>query len=95
VVDRQNNEENRKRLDTRIGQARETETTETAADGIVHEFNNILGAIIGYTEMAIYDTDEGSMVRYNLEQVLKAGHRAKDLVKKIRALSPINDQDQK
>ena len=45
--------------------------------------------------MAIYDTAEGSMVRHNMEQVLKAGHRAKDLVKQILAFSRKSEQDKK
>jgi CheY-like chemotaxis protein/two-component sensor histidine kinase len=67
----------------------------TLAGGIAHDFNNILGAIIGYSEMAIYDTEKGSMVYHNMEQVLKAGHRAKDLVKQILAFSRKSEQDKK
>jgi CheY-like chemotaxis protein len=45
--------------------------------------------------MAIYDTEKGSMVHHNMEQVLKAGHRAKDLVKQILAFSRKSEQDKK
>jgi CheY-like chemotaxis protein len=65
----------------------------TLAGGIAHDFNNILGAIIGYAEMALYDTREDTMEHYNIEQVLKAGHRAKDLVKQILAFSRKSEQD--
>jgi CheY-like chemotaxis protein len=67
----------------------------TLAGGIAHDFNNILGAIIGYAEMALYDTRKNSMEHYNIDQVLKAGHRAKDLVKQILAFSRKSEQDKK
>ena len=63
------------------------------AGGVAHDFNNILGAIIGYAEMALYDTQKNSMEHYNIDQVLKAGHRAKDLVKQILAFSRKSEQD--
>ena len=88
-------EENRRRLEAQLRQAQKMEAIGTLAGGIAHDFNNILGAIIGYSEMAIYDTEEGSMVRHNMEQVLKAGHRAKDLVKQILAFSRKSEQDKK
>jgi CheY-like chemotaxis protein len=65
----------------------------TLAGGIAHDFNNILGAIIGYAEMALYDTKKDSMEHYNIDQVLSAGHRAKDLVKQILAFSRKSEQD--
>jgi PAS domain S-box-containing protein len=88
-------EENRQNLEAQLRQAQKMEAIGTLAGGIAHDFNNILGAIIGYSEMAIYDTEEGSMVRHNMEQVLKAGHRAKDLVKQILAFSRKSEQDKK
>jgi len=88
-------ERNSQRLEAQLRQAQKMEAIGTLAGGIAHDFNNILGAIIGYTEMAVYDTDEGSMVRHNMQQVLKAGHRAKDLVKQILAFSRKSEQDKK
>jgi PAS domain S-box-containing protein len=88
-------ERNSQRLEAQLRQAQKMEAIGTLAGGIAHDFNNILGAIIGYTEMAVYDTDEGSMVRHNMQQVLKAGHRAKDLVKQILTFSRKSEQDKK
>jgi nitrogen-specific signal transduction histidine kinase len=65
----------------------------TLAGGIAHDFNNILGAIIGYTEMALYEAPASSKNRNNMEEVLKAGHRAKDLVQQILAFSRQSEQE--
>lgn len=65
----------------------------TLAGGIAHEFNNILGAIIGYADMARDESPEGGQVRADLDKVLKAGERAKDLVKEILTFSRQSEQD--
>ncbi len=65
------------------------------ASGLAHDFNNILGAIMGYVEMALYDLPEKTPARQSMEQVLLASHRAKDLVRQILAFSRQNDQEHK
>jgi PAS domain S-box-containing protein len=83
----------REQLKTQLTQAQKMEAIGTLAGGIAHDFNNILGAIIGYAEMALYDTKKDTMEHYNIDQVLRAGHRAKDLVKQILAFSRKSEQD--
>ncbi|HAA03424.1 MAG TPA: hybrid sensor histidine kinase/response regulator, partial [Syntrophobacteraceae bacterium] len=57
------------------------------AGGIAHDFNNILGIVAGYTEIARLDAPAGTKLRANLDEVLTAAGRAKDLVKQILAFS--------
>jgi signal transduction histidine kinase/CheY-like chemotaxis protein len=64
----------------------------TLSGGIAHEFNNILAALLGYAELTKYDVPDGSQASANLEEVLKAGNRAKDLVKQILTFSRQNDE---
>jgi two-component system cell cycle sensor histidine kinase/response regulator CckA len=59
----------------------------TLAGGIAHDFNNILSVILGYTSMAKDDAPQDSKLAGDLQNVLKAGYRAKDLVKQILTFS--------
>ncbi len=67
----------------------------TLAGGIAHDFNNILFPISGYTEMSIDDAPENSEIRTNLEKVLKATGRARDLVDQILTFSRQSSQEYK
>ena len=74
-------------LEKRLAQAQKMEAIGTLAGGIAHDFNNILSAIIGYTELSLMDIPKGDPMQNNLEQVLKAGGRAKELVRQILTFS--------
>ena len=77
----------RQRLESQLSQARKMEAIGTLAGGIAHDFNNILTAILGFSELARNELEEGTRAKANLEKVLNAGNRAKDLVKNILAFS--------
>ena len=67
----------------------------TLAGGIAHDFNNILFPIVGYTELTMDEVPEDSVAHKNLEEILKAANRAKDLVKQILTFSRQSDQERK
>jgi signal transduction histidine kinase/ActR/RegA family two-component response regulator len=74
--------------EARLRQAQKMEAVGTLAGGIAHDFNNVLGAILGYTEMAVGVLPENNdRLRRYLEQVLAAGQRAKGVVNQILAFS--------
>jgi PAS domain S-box-containing protein len=77
----------RKVLEFQLRQAQKMEAIGTLAGGIAHEFNNILSAIMGYTDMALGKLNKKSPIRRYLGQAYKAGERARDLVKQILTFS--------
>jgi PAS domain S-box-containing protein len=85
----------RKRLEDQLFQAQKMEAIITLAGGIAHDFNNILYAIIGYTELAIDDAAQHSMLHSNLQQVLGAANRAKELVNQILTFSRQKEQERR
>src|SRR5262249_49773667 len=59
----------------------------TMAGGIAHDFNNILGAIVGYGEMALRGVKSGTRQQRDLEAIMSAGERGRALVDRILACS--------
>ncbi|MDH5698619.1 MAG: PAS domain S-box protein, partial [Nitrospirota bacterium] len=76
-------------------QAQKMEAMGTLAGGIAHDFNNILSAIIGYTELAMTQIGVGSSVLPRLQEVLRAGYRAKNLVRQILTFSRQDESGKK
>jgi PAS domain S-box-containing protein len=80
-------EAEKERLEAQLRKSQKMEAMGTLAGGIAHDFNNILGAIIGYGELAQKSAEEGSAVRRYIDNVMHAGGRAKALVERILAFS--------
>ena len=84
-----------KKLEAQFLQAQKMEAIGTLAGGIAHDFNNILSGLLGYAELISLETRPGSSIHRNLEELLKVGVRAKDLVKQILTLSRRTLQEKK
>jgi PAS domain S-box-containing protein len=80
-------ENERHQLQRQLVQAQKMEAIGTLAGGIAHDFNNILSAIIGYTELSLMITPKDNQVSGYLNNLMKAGIRAKELVQQILAFS--------
>ena len=76
-----------KQLEDQIRQSQKMEAIGTLAGGIAHDFNNILMAITGYAELASFNSRGNNAAQRNLQEVLVAGQRAKELIQQILAFS--------
>ena len=77
----------REEMQRQLQQAAKMEAIGRLAGGIAHDFNNILGAILGYGEIAQNNLADGSPARRPVDQVMQAGARGKGLVERILAFS--------
>jgi PAS domain S-box-containing protein len=80
-------------MERQLLQAQKMEAIGALAGGIAHDFNNILAAMTGFTELALAGLPPDDPARDRLMQVLKAGTRAKELVRQILSFSRRDEQE--
>ena len=95
IIKQKKMKEERELLVTQLQHAQKMEAIGTLAGGIAHDFNNILASMIGYTQINLDDARKGTLFHQNLKHTLKAGYRAKDLIKQIIAFSRIDEENRK
>ncbi len=83
-----------KLLEEQVRQAQKMEVVGQLAGGVAHDFNTLLGVILGYSEMLRDTLPEGGVGRSNIDSVLGAGRRAKALVKQLMDFSRLGTAQQ-
>jgi PAS domain S-box-containing protein len=91
ISERKRSEAERARLEKQVLQSQKTDALGTLASGMAHDFNNVLCAILGYTELALLDPQIKGKTRENLDMALRSSERARDLIKRILAFSRPTD----
>ena len=74
-------------METQMREIQKMESLGTLAGGIAHDFNNILGAILGYADLAQLACPADSDYRDYITHINQAGLRAKELVQQILLFS--------
>jgi GAF domain-containing protein len=92
ALGREQAEREKQTLEARLRHAQRMEAIGTLAGGIAHDFNNILGAILGYAEMALGRLRRESREWQHVQEVRKAGERARGIVDRILAFSRRTEQ---
>lgn len=82
ISPRKRAEAERAQMERQLRQSQKMEALGQLTGGIAHDFNNILAAMLGYSNLAQtrYATDKDSKLAHYLEEITKAGERARDLV---------------
>jgi len=93
IEERERSARERLRLEEKLRQAQKMEAIGTLAGGIAHDFNNILAGIIGFAELGLHEVSNPLSADQHFREILRAGQRARDLVRQILAFSRQREQD--
>ncbi len=77
----------RKLLEAELQQSQKIEAIGRLAGGVAHDFNNILGVILGYGELVQSELQAADPLRENIDEMVKAAQRAADLTRQLQAFS--------
>ena len=87
ITERKLAEEERDRLREELYHAQKLEAVGRLAGGVAHDFNNMLTAIKGYSELLLNGLEPGSPLRAEAEQIHRAAAQASALPRQLLAFS--------
>jgi PAS domain S-box-containing protein len=87
ISDRKRAEEERERLEYQLIQAQKMESVGRLAGGVAHDYNNMLGVIIGFAELAIGKTTPDAPLHDDLQEILNAARRATEITRQLLAFA--------
>lgn len=87
ITDRKKAEARRETLEYELRQSQKMEAVGTLAGGVAHEFNNILAAVMGYSELALARNADGEDCSEELTKVINSSTRARNLVRQLLTFS--------
>jgi PAS domain S-box-containing protein len=80
-------EAEREKLQAQLNQAQKLESVGRLAGGVAHDFNNMLGVILGHTELALLQVDENHDLYSDLNEIQTAAKRSADITKQLLAFA--------
>ncbi|MGE4559076.1 MAG: PAS domain S-box protein, partial [Desulfobulbus sp.] len=87
ITRRRQAQEEREKLRDRLNLAQKLESVGQLAGGVAHDFNNMLGVIIGYAELALRTMDVPQPLGKYLMEIVKAGKRSADVTRQLLAFA--------
>jgi len=76
-----------KKMEAQLAQAQKMESVGRLAGGVAHDFNNMLGVILGRAELCLKKTAPTDPVHKDLEQILNAAGRSADITRQLLAFA--------
>jgi two-component system cell cycle sensor histidine kinase/response regulator CckA len=87
VTERKKAESERRKLEAQLAQSQKMESIGRLAGGVAHDFNNMLGVILGHAEMALGEIEPDNPLHADLLEIQKAAERSADLTRQLLAFA--------
>jgi two-component system cell cycle sensor histidine kinase/response regulator CckA len=87
ITDRKRSEEEKTKLQDQLLQSQKMESVGRLAGGVAHDFNNMLGVILGHAEIALDQVDPSQPLHADLQEIRKAAVRSSDLTRQLLAFA--------
>ncbi len=87
IAERKRADEERRKLQDQLLQSQKMESVGRLAGGVAHDFNNMLGAILGCAELALEQLEPTHPVRDELQEIQKSARRSADLTRQLLAFA--------
>lgn len=83
ITGQKQNEAEKRKLENQLQQAQRMDSIGQLAGGVAHDFNNMLGVIIGYSELILAQADPSEKFHTELEEIRKAAQRSAVLTRQL------------
>jgi len=87
ITERKQTQAEQKKLQAQLTQVQKMESVGRLAGGVAHDFNNMLGVILGYVEFALEKTEQDHDLHADLKEIQKAAQRSADITKQLLAFA--------
>ncbi len=87
ITERKRAAEYQRELEERLQRAEKMEALGTLAGGVAHDLNNVLGIVVGYSEMLLDEIDESSPLRNYVMKIMEGGQRSAAIVQDLLTLA--------
>lgn len=87
ITERKKAERERELLQRQLNQTQKLESVGQLAGGVAHDYNNMLGVILGHVELAILKAGPDSALKKHHEEIQKAAKRSADLTQQLLAFA--------
>jgi two-component system cell cycle sensor histidine kinase/response regulator CckA len=87
ITERKHMEEDSQRLQERLQRAQKMEALGTLAGGVAHDLNNVLGVLVGYSELLLMNIPEDSPLRRHVVNINQSGEKGAAIIQDLLTLA--------